>query len=139
MNICDEYRNKIKITNEMLIEATEEELIALLELVNEDTTSITIQIETAKAELKTSGVYADPEWYQKATAARKIKGQLSQRIQHEITRKKKARKEKNREQYQQDRVKYQEDKVGSLLRAMDQVLTLEQKQQVLDVWRQLLS
>ncbi|MBN1326244.1 hypothetical protein JW977_04700 [Candidatus Falkowbacteria bacterium] len=132
MSICDDYRNKMKINDEMISNAADEELTTLLENVNEDIAIITIQLDKAKVDLKVTGLRADPEWFQKASAAKKIKGQLSQRIQNELSRRKKVRREKNRQQSEKEGVR-------SLLRAINLVLTPEQKKKVLDMWRQLRS
>ena len=130
MSICDDYRNKLKITPKMLKDALDDELITLKELVCEDITMISIQLDKAKAEFKTDGIPSNNAWFQNASAAKKIKGQLNLKIQNELGRRKKIQKEKNREQHEKDLV-------NSLLKAINLALTPEQKERVLETWRQL--
>jgi len=105
-------------------------LIALKELVDEDITHIKNKLDVVKTELITKKIYANPDWYRRATAAKRIKGQLSQCLQNEIAQRKRERKARDRELNEKDRI-------GYLLEAMKQVLTPEQVEKVLDMWRQL--
>ncbi|OGY41886.1 MAG: hypothetical protein A2Y82_05540 [Candidatus Buchananbacteria bacterium RBG_13_36_9] len=137
MNICEEYLRHGKITNEVLKDATIEELTALKSLVNEDITSIKNQLDEAKAKLIANGEYADANWHQKANAAKRIKGQLSQRIQEELSRKKQIRLAEERKQKDERRKQNEKDQVGYLIEAIHRVLTPKQAEKVLNMWRKI--
>ncbi|OGY41116.1 MAG: hypothetical protein A2Y67_00700 [Candidatus Buchananbacteria bacterium RBG_13_39_9] len=139
MKICDEYRNKVRITSDMIQAATDDELIELKELVNEDITSIAIQLDDAKTKLSTQGIYSDPEWYHKAFAAKKIKGQLNLKIQNEMSRRRKAHAGEVRRQREEEKILKKEgkDRLAYLIEAMKQVLTTGQFEEVMEVWKEL--
>jgi hypothetical protein len=60
------------------------QLLALKQEVEEGARSIRNQIERAKAEFAISGERADPDWFQRATAALRAKGGQAQRIAYQL-------------------------------------------------------
>lgn len=78
----------------------EDELIEMKEEVDQDITSIKIQIDEAKDKV-IDGEYADRDWWLRVNGALRIKGRQSQQIQNAIGRVKRERKEK--EQLQLER------------------------------------
>jgi hypothetical protein len=74
MSIIQDYRKDGKISREALVNSTEPELLELLEVVNKDVTTIKNQLGEAKVDFINRGQYADAGWYQRAEAAKKIKG-----------------------------------------------------------------
>jgi len=122
VNICSKYRREGRLSGEDLKAASYDELLDLKVLVDENTAQIREQLDSAKSDAAATGIYADRNWFRSATAAMRIKGQLGQRIQNEIRRKKQLEKE--------ERQMEQHDREWLLMRAMDEVLTSEQKQRV---------
>lgn len=130
MNIRDAYRDSNRVSRKDLAEAIEDDLLELKVLVDDEIGHIAEQLTEAKAKAASTGDYSDADWYRRATSAKRIKGRLSQRIQNELARRKRARIESNAHQQR-------EGKLHFLLEAMNQVLTPEQKEKVLDLWREL--
>lgn len=67
------------------------ELVALKEKIDKDIALIDGQLMEARNKVRSSGEYADGDWYRRATIARRLKGQESQRIQRWIGEKNKGR------------------------------------------------
>jgi len=95
--VLAKYEGNKDISLEELSGLSDEDLLELKDLVDTDITSISIQIDDAKAIAASGGEYADVGWYRRAVTAKKLKGRLSQRIQTELSNKKKRRKEKHGE------------------------------------------
>lgn len=130
MDICSTYRAHKRIDKESLAQATEDELLALKELVDRDNGVIGDQLTAAKAAATSRGVYADSDWYRRINVAKRIKGLLSQHIQNELGRRKRVRREVGRQENDKNLF-------GSLLTAMRAVLPPEQVESVLVMWRQI--
>ena len=130
MNIYDKYRARKRITGNMLTKATTEDLVTLKELVDREIGAINDQLIGVKNQVKINGIYADPDWYRRVNSAKRFKGQLSQRIQNELGRRKRDQKRINQQKNGKSQFK-------SLLEAMKLVLTEEQVESVLDTWRQI--
>lgn len=69
-----------------------------LDQLNDELTTINIQLERARAHQKMTGEYADPDWYQRASAARRIKARDVQLLQRQL-----AEAKRNRNQSTADR------------------------------------
>jgi len=126
MDICNQYLRKGNVLFKGIKNATEAELLALKELVDADIAAIANQIDEAKTKLITDHVYADAEWLHKAKKAKRFKGQLSQHIQNQLSQRRQIRREQ-----------YEKDPLPNLLEAIKIVLTPEQREKVLDMWKQL--
>lgn len=124
-SVLSMYKTGTKIFPEKLGELSSDELLKLKEKVDADLAQISSQIDFAKSTAAASGEYADPGWFQRIMYARKKRGRLSQAIQFELGRKRRASAEANRK-------KHAESFEGRLLLAMDIVLPAELKQKVLD-------
>lgn len=61
-------------------------LVELKDRLMESSVSIGIQLDKAKADVHIIGEYADPDWYQRATAAKKITGFQLQLVDRELAR-----------------------------------------------------
>jgi hypothetical protein len=67
-----------------LSKMTRSSLVELRDKPQEELVQVKIQLDNAKANVHTSGQYADAGWYASAMAARRLKGQQLQRIQTEL-------------------------------------------------------
>lgn len=74
-------------------QSTDEELQARLDEVSEELASIRLQVDTAKSRARAQGEYSDPDWFHRAQFALRMKGQEHQRIQRELSRRKKRARE----------------------------------------------
>ncbi len=124
-NLIKKYQRKQRINFADLRKATPEELGELQMLVNTDIAIIGSQLLEAKALVHTKKEYSDPEWFAKATRAKKFKGQLSQGIQMELGRRKKENQQKNN-------LEQQTSFANCLLKAMDDFLSPEVKSTIIE-------
>lgn len=124
-SVLSMYKVGTKIFPEKLCELSPDDLMKFKEIVDADLAQISSQIDLAKSTAAASGHFADPGWFQRTTYARKKRGRLSQAIQFELGKKRRAFAEANRK-------KHAESFEGRLLLAMDIVLSAELKQKVLD-------
>lgn len=76
---------KEKVTRERVAAMSRDELLDLRHEVLETIASVKVQLEAARAEQKTTGKYADREWYQKATAALRYMGLDALLIQNALS------------------------------------------------------
>jgi hypothetical protein len=127
MSIVNLYRETGSATIDQLEEAEYMELLDLKTVVDDDIGHIAAQLSQARADRLTNGEYADPQWYHRATTAKRIKGQLSQRIQNEIRRRKMDR----------PTPPAKGGGLKALLRAIDLVLDPEQKRLVIAKWKEM--
>jgi len=125
MNVFAKYQNGKSINSAELSGLTEEELLRLKELVDEDLLHIGDQLLQVRQKAATTQTYADPDWYRRIIFAKKIKGGLSQKIQNELRKRRKARAE------QPERPSEQDAFIKGLLRAMDDVLSPAEKQEII--------
>jgi ubiquitin len=132
MNVLEEYAESGRVKPANLKEASTEELLELKQEVDTNIAAIGGELMEAKANATAHGEYSDPDWFRRATMAKKMKGQLSQRIQTALSKKKAEQKEKNRRENEQTFEK-------RLLKAMDMVLEPEVKEQVLEKARNLVE
>ena len=132
MALVDEYRKQRRALCSQLDGAEYDELVDLKLVVDQEILSISDDLAKAKTKLIQDGAWSDPDWFRRATMAKRIKGQLSQRIQLLMSRKKKIIKEQNR-------AKDESNQVRLLFDAMNTVLTPEQKKQVVDEWNRIRS
>jgi hypothetical protein len=61
-------------------------LVELKDRLGESLVSIGLQLDKAKADVHVLGEYADPDWYRRATAAKKITGFQIQLVDRELAR-----------------------------------------------------
>lgn len=122
-SVVELYKETSRVDREDLEEAMEQELLDLKILVDEDIMHIGLQLDDAKTALVTTGEYADAQWYRDATAAKKIKGHLSQQIQNLIGAIKRRRKESL------DVVQFE-----TMREVLKEILTEEQEQEVWDLF-----
>lgn len=71
----------------------EERILNLKNEVDSRITEIADQLAEAKVVRITTGTYADPDWFRRATTAKKLLGQSSQKIQTEQARRRRIRRE----------------------------------------------
>lgn len=124
MSVIDRYEEGERISLAELRSSSDQELRDLLVVVNGTICHIENQLSLARAHFQETGEYADPGWYSRASAARRIKGQLCQAIQAELGKRSTERKATNQRNSERTQVR-------SLVEAMDLVLTAEQKDLVL--------
>lgn len=110
---------KGRVSRQQLEEMSEVELLDLKSSIDYDIVGISSQLENARANVHSSGEYADPNWYMRATIAKRLKGQASQAIQNELGRRRKAKGPN-------------QDFTNALLEAMDKLLTPEMKSEILE-------
>jgi len=128
MTVLEEYIDTKRVKSANFKEASSDELLELKGKVDIDIAAIRMELETAKTNLETFGEHYDTDWFHRATIAKKIKGQLSQRIQAALGRKKSERKEKHRENFAE-----------KLLEAMDSLIEPEAKREIVYLARDLLK
>ena len=125
MDALAKYKNGERISSSELSGLTEEGLLELKELIDEDLLHIGNQLLQAKQEVVTNGVYSDTDWFRRATFAKKVKGQLSQKIQNEMRKRRKDRGEGSKNFSEQDAF------IRALLRVMDDLLLPAEKKEIL--------
>ena len=123
-NILIKYQQGDKITPEDLKNSKTEDMDQLLNLVHTDLASITSRIAEANAR-RLIGQYSDPAWYSKITFSKRIKGQLSQILQKELSTKKKKEKKDAHELHEKTLLE-------SLLIVMDSLLSPNMKKELMD-------
>ncbi len=119
---ANQIGRKGRLSRQQLEEMSDIELLDLKASIDYDIAGISSQLENARANVHSSGEYADSSWYARATMAKRLKGQASQTIQNELGRR---RKENGPNQ----------DFVNALLEAMDKLLTPEMKSEVIELAR----
>ena len=124
MDLFSQYKVNGRVSPEDFRGAKEEVLLELKSLIDADILHISGQLLAAMAEHTISGVYADADWFRRATMAKRIKGQLSQRIQNELSR-------QRRESFRANHQGELETRIRSVIAALHIVLTPEQKNAVL--------
>lgn len=124
MDVLTRYKNGERLCPEDLSTLDEQDLLDLKTFVDEDILQISSQLLRAKQELAINGNYGDPNWFRRATFAKKSKGQLSQRIQNEISR-------QRRERTGKFSANWQDAMIKALLEAMDELLLPAEKQEIL--------
>ena len=125
MDALAKYKNGGRLNSSELSGLTEEGLLELKELIDEDLLRIGNQLLRAKQEVITNGMYADTDWYRKATFAKKIKGQLSQKIQNEL------RKRRRERGTSPQRFTDQDAFIRAILKVMDDILLPAEKKEIL--------
>ena len=93
MDVLAKYKNGERINSSELSGLTEAELLELKAHIDEDLFFIGDQLFQAKQKVVTSGEYADASWYRRATFAKRIKGQLSQKVQNELGKRRRERRD----------------------------------------------
>lgn len=132
MNVLEEYAKNGRVKSACFKEASREELLELKQEVDMDIAVIGGELRKAKANAAAYREYSDPDWFHRATIAKKMKGQLSQKICAALGKKRDEKKKRNRQEDEQSFKK-------RLLKAMDIVLEPEVKEQVLEQARDLLQ
>lgn len=122
MNLKSKYSSREKITSNDLKDASREDLLDLLRLVDGDISRITTQINEAKGNAHFNKEYAEPNWFRNASDAKRIKGGLSQLIAFELGRRKRTEKLQTG--------KINGVSVGSLIRALDIILDSDLKEKI---------
>jgi len=64
---------------------TKEQVLELLPQVTVEMDSIRQQIDAARVKARTTGEYADPDWYQRAQCALRARGRFHQRLQFRLS------------------------------------------------------
>ena len=75
-----------------LIQMSRDELLDLKLRIDTQIDGIKVQLAEAAGYAKAEGIYADPSWYARATAAGKIMGRKSQTIQRVLSQRKRQEK-----------------------------------------------
>ena len=128
MNILEKYNVKMQISQGDLRAATDDELLGLKVIVDTEIAKIGSQLSLAKSKAR-KGEYSDSAWFNRAKMAKKLLGQLSQRIQNELARRR-AERRKNHEY----RRKYE-----TLLRAINETIAVDQREKLFEEWRRLME
>ncbi len=124
MNILGIYEVHQRVTKSELEEASLDELKELLRIVNQKSSTIAAALTATRSRVASLGGQIDEDWVHRATMAKKATGRLSQAIQTEIGRKGREQKQKNRQNH--------DATFEQLVRkAMDNVLSPELKDKVL--------
>jgi hypothetical protein len=135
-DILKRYRRKDRITADDLLQATREELLSLRILIQRSIDSIKLQMEDAEVARGKQGTMYNQDWFNRARIVRRRLGRLSQDVQHEIGRRNDQTEDTNRHQTT-DTNRHQTAYVNSFLKAMEVVLTPEQREKVIAMARDL--
>jgi len=128
MKVLDTYLKHKSIARDDLAKASESELLELKDLAQKDIIRIDKQLLNAIEAETRNGKNHDDDWRNKATLAKRFKGLLINRINHELGRQRRAA----IEQYRSGK---DESAIHSLVVAMRAILTREQVKEVLTMWR----
>jgi hypothetical protein len=127
MNVRQIYHKRIKLTQELLGSMAEEELLDLKSFYDSDSSKYGVELDMAMGKAKQSGEHADAEWFAKTKFAKRVVGQLSQRIQIELSRRKRERTSESADSL--SAINFTKE----LLNAMTMLLDPEVKEQIVEL------